>query len=302
MDLGQRSVFNMEPDISLQGNILFSHKLLLKTTDGQSTKVVADFTSLQSSKKCSIPNPTITGTLQLSQDEIVVSFYCDHCLRLFNRVTNKTTTFAGQCYKEGYVDGSSNAKFSHPSKILRDVKSPASLLVLDESNQALRQVDMLGVSPHKVTTLIKSSKMTQPSRMAQDETTGDVFITSRNRVYRFVYASKVLLLVAGTTNWKHIDGPFSAASFQSPRDILLIDGGRKLLIAGDHSHSLRILDLITNRTSSFCGPNKGHANGNLLECSLTNPYSLLIMNDTLYVGEVGKIRKIQGMLTHDNGV
>ena len=294
-DLKKRSVFNMAPDQLRLGNILFSHKLQLKTTTGQSTETVYNFEQLNfttSPKKCKIPNATITGMLQMKNGaEILLSLYCDHCIYSYNRLANETKPFAGKCSEAGFAEGTNEARLNNPAMISFGLKGSSYILFLDESNNALREIQ---VSSGKVSTVVKSENLTQPSRMAIDHATGNIFISTNRKIYRYSYQTNDLGLVAGTDDYSYEDGHFSTASFKSPRDMLLIDGGTKLLVAGDHDHSLRVLDLVINTTSSICSNGQGHSNGDIMECSFSNPFSLLVVNDTLFVGENGRIRQLEG--------
>ena len=54
-------------------------------------------------------------------------------------------------------------------------------------------------------------------------------------------------------------------------------------MADEGNNRLRVLDLNTNQTSSICSGERGHKDGNLLFCSLAEPYSLMLHEGEIYV-------------------
>lgn len=67
--------------------------------------------------------------------------------------------------------------------------------------------------------------------------------------------------------------------------IILIDNGIKLMLADRDNNRLRLLDLTTNMTTSFCTEIRGQSDGVMSTSTLTDPYPLMVVNDILYVGE-----------------
>ena len=299
-DLGVNvSVRIMEADKLIPGNILFSDDFNLKTTDGSRVTTVANFDETQHAH---VGEGYIDGFTQISSNKTVMTFAYDHCVRMFDRETNEKLLYAGKCNEMGYADGSVTARLTYPAAIARDMKRPEMLILLEQraDNGTLRHINTTreqnGV--HHVSTLLKPNKnLDKPSAFTQDKNSGDIYITSLNKIYKFVYATKTLVYFIGSEFYEHRDGPFSVASFKRPRGILFIENGKKLLVAGDYDYRLRILDLRISIVSSLGSGYVGHQDGNLFECTFYLPYSLLVIGDALYVGEYGgRIRKIIGEL------
>ena len=92
---------------------------------------------------------------------------------------------------------------------------------------------------------------------------------------------------------KVYDGDFDFARFETLQGIIFLHD--KILVAEEGNNRLRVLDLNTNQTSSICSGERGHKDGNLLFCSLAEPYSLMLHKGEIYVGENKRIRKIKGL-------
>ena len=86
---------------------------------------------------------------------------------------------------------------------------------------------------------------------------------------------------------------FNNSLFYYPREIIFINDN-KLLLADTFNHSLRVLNQQTSNTSSVCRESVGHIDGDMDTCTLCYPHSLMVLNDTLYVEEYQRIRKVQG--------
>ena len=85
---------------------------------------------------------------------------------------------------------------------------------------------------------------------------------------------------------------FSNSLFYYPREIIFIDDD-KLLLADTFKHRLQVLNQQTSHTSSVCRESVGHISGDMDTCTLYYPHSLMVLNDTLYVGEYQRIHKVQ---------
>ena len=289
----------MEADKVIPGNVMFSDDFNLKTTDGSKVTTVANFDETQHAH---VGTGHIDGFTQISSNKTVMSFAYDHCVRMFDRGTNKKLLYAGKCNEMGQPDGTVTARLTFPAAIARDIKRPEMLILVEQNgNGSLRHIsttrEQNGV--HHISTLLKPTKnLYYPSAFTQDKNSGDIYITSWQKIYKFVYATKTLVYLIGSDFYEQRDGLFSVASFKRPRGILFIENGKKLIVAGDFDYRLRILDLRTSNVSSVGSSLAGHRDGNLFECMFNLPYSLLVIGDALYVGEYGgRIRKIIGEIS-----
>lgn len=288
-------VYHMEPDLYINGNILFSDWCALKTSDGTTTTTIAGY-----AKICGYQDGIgtlsrfnhVKGFRQISPTEVVVADHYNCCLRLVNRITLHTSRYAGSCGSRGYADGTSAAMFDYPSSIIDDFKHPGMLIVTDKSN--IRHINKLSINnPRPVTTFFRStSALSSIRNIAQDPITGDMFITAQSTIMKLTYDSKSIISLAGGLGFRDCD--FSYSLFNSLKDILIIDNN-KLMVVDTNNYRLRLMDLDGETVTSFCSGVPGHSNGDMKTCKLHIAYSLMVLNDSLYVGQQGKIRKIQGM-------
>lgn len=284
----------MEEDRYIQGNILFTELGLfrMKTTNGSTTSVV--FGEANSSLD-STSLPGFGGFYQLNETLVVSVDITQPCIRLVDRTNfNQATTYAGLCrmFGRGYEDGE-NARFGKPLSILLDIKNSSRLLVTDKENDAIREIH---VESGFVDTFYKVGKIYGPKDMHQDSVNGDLYITDQySRIFILRYNSLDKIQIS-SSNEGYFDGSFQDARFQQPAEMYLINGRTALLVADHGNHRLRIMDLVTNSTTSVCSGAIGHNDSDLETCSLDSPRSLLIIADTLYIGDGSGIRQIKGEL------
>lgn len=130
-------VFHLEPDLYIDGNILFSDGCALETTDWIATTTIAGHPKICDFYNC-IGTLARFGQLysfrQISPTEVVIADYHNHCLRLLNRITLQSSRYAGSCKSFGYTDSTSAEQFTRPKDIIDDFKHPAMLIVTDRNN------------------------------------------------------------------------------------------------------------------------------------------------------------------------
>lgn len=105
----------------------------------------------------------------------------------------------------------------------------------------------------------------------------------------------ITLLAGDSGSPGNRDCDFIHSKFSFPWSIILI-GQNKLLVVDSENHTLRIMDMDTRTVTSLCSGVRGSSDGDMKTYELDAPYSLMVLNDTLYVGQKQKIRKIQGMV------
>ena len=292
-------VHHMEPDLFIKGNILYIDRCALKTTDGvTSTTIAGHSTSCYHHFAAGLLArfQDLTGFRQISPSEVVVTDYSQHCLKLIDRTTLQVSRYAGYCGGYGYVTGTSAARFTSPHSIISDIKRPGMLLVTDYWNDAVRHVNTLSSSaPHSVSNFYQStSYLDGPRGITQQPVSGDLYITSdHHEVWKVTYSSKSISKLAGASSASFRDCDFSTSYFKYPREIIFI-ADNKLLLADTGNHKLRVMNQQTSHTSSVCTGSHSHIDGDMETCTLFYPHSLMVLNDTLYVGEYQRIRKVQG--------
>lgn len=277
-------VWHMEEDRFIPGNILYSEISRMKTTDGNTTTTVIDSAS----------SPAHFLVFHQLNDTLIVSTdIALPCLRLIDRtIHNRTTTLAGLCSNSGYgFEDGSDAKFQSPRSIILDVKNSSRLLVSDRRNNAIREVN---INSGFVGTFYKAGTIHGPEDIYQDSVSGDLYITTNySRIYILRYDSFAEIQISSTSDG-YFDGKFRSARFYTPSETVLVNERTVLLVADHNNNRLRIMDLLTNTTSSLCTGEDGHIDGDLASCSTKHPRCLLIVGDTLYIGEAQRIRMIKG--------
>ena len=243
----------------------------MKTTDGVTTAIIAGHPTQSGYKDADGENSRfglITGFIGITAKILIAVDHDNHCLRRIHRDTGLTTTFSGVCTSSGYQDGT-QAKFKYPYSIIRNNQKRNKLLVTDEYNNAIRTVT---VSDGPVGTLIKSDTIRHPWSLTQN-TAGDIFVTTNYAVYRISYTEKTITLIAGsptTTGY---------------RELIFIQNNNLLIIADHYNNKLRLLDLDDDKVTTL-----NLCNGCV---SLLWPYSIMLTNDSLYVGQYRKILRFK---------
>ena len=268
-------VFHMEPDSYQPGNIIHTDKYSLKTTDGVTTSIIAGHPARSGYKDADRENSRfklVTGFIGITTKILIAVDHSKHCLRRIHHDTGLTTTFSGVCTSSGYRDGTP-AKFDYPRSIISDNQNRNQLLVTDEYNNAIRTV---AVSDGSVGTLVKSDTIRNPQCLTQN-TAGHIFVTTWLAVYHISYTEKTITLIAGSPTTKgYREGSLLDSLFYYPQELIFIQTN-KLLIADENNNKLRLLDLDKDQVTTL-----NLCNGCV---SLHRPYSIMLTNDSLYVGE-----------------
>lgn len=284
---------HIEPDLFIEGNIILSTYSTIGTTNGVNIETIAGYPSILNYHEgigVLAQFRYIFGFNQISPTQIVAADHGNHCLWLIDQISKWTSTYAGLCGTSGFEQGTSSARFRYPWQVITDVKM-SRMLIVSDSNSRLRHVSTL--SQHEVTTLFDTYIPSSTRGITQSPLSGDIYLTSNTQVYHLNYTSHVLSLLSGSSRG-YSDADIAESLFSTLRDILVIDKGTKLLLADLGNRRLRVLDLITNATKSLCSGGWGLTDGDMISCSLPFPYSLTIINNTLYVARRNFITKIQG--------
>ena len=272
----------MEKDQLIPGNILFSDYSSLYTTDGNNTTIVHDFTANG--------HGDIFGFLQTSKFELITVDPHDCCLRVYNRLQDIVYKVAGDCKKAGYRDGT-DALFRRPRFAIQDNLTPYLLYVTDYGNGAVRMV-INSRTPY-VTTLIRSY-LKDYTGITQDHSGQYLFITYRDGLERFdlLRNTSIVILSRDTTYTNNAAIYDNDIGYLS--GIILHDG--LIIITDTYRHALVVVNasMATYSISLVCTGVPGHLSGNSSLCQLNQPFSLLEMDDDIYVGEQGVISILRG--------
>ena len=285
-------MYHIVEDEFVPGNLLFADRHALKTTDGTTSSLIAGSAISAGYVEDVGSNARFNGifsSLQLSSSILVLADHNNYCFRNVDRTTNQTSPYSGNCTNRGDRDGV-DALFYSPSSIIQDVKNNTQLLISDLILGSLKKIIL---ADKYVSTLYKDSSY-RLTTLLQDPSTGNIYVTFNHGLRLYDYESKSFSVIAGhPSQYGFVDGEISQVRFIYPRELAFLSPG-KLLIADYGNSRLRVLDLITNTISSICSGVRGHLDGDLSSCQLWWPWSLLTVNDVIFVGEFGYIRSIQG--------
>lgn len=299
----------MEMDLYKPGNILFSTRSALKTTDGKTEEIIlgsdTEYGFADGIGK-SVRFNQLYGFHQISNYTILGVDRDNNCIRKLDRkLKPRVARSIGLCPNTiGLQDGNlSTARFNRPIEIIADNQVPNHYLITEE-RRAIRHLDLQG---RYVSTFLLTRGHFEPWGIAQDGTSGNLYLTSFSSNVFFVnYKSKVVSLLTGS-EYAFKDGNFASAMFWYPREIIIFENGTKLIIVDQNGPGLRLLDLQTNTTSTFCDKafesfkvkstrpddnewNRcGEIRGNRLR-----GYSLLKYGDKLLVGGDSRVLAIGG--------
>lgn len=235
----------------------------------------------------------ITGFYQVpASKQLIIVDYENHCLRWLERKGNNwSRPFIGKCQIAGFSDDKGAERFSHPYALIQKQNEPEVVMITDWGNSAVREINIKSVTSR---TLIQNSDLNGPRGLAQDSTTGDLFITTDFDVFRFNLASNTLRPLAGQTKIGFKDGDFISTMFHYTRGIVQLNEWQ-LAVSDGFNHRVRVLDMLTNTTHSICSGIKGSTDSDdLSKCTLDDPQSVTVINGTLIISEHKNIRIVEG--------
>jgi len=155
--------------------------------------------------------------------------------------------------------------------------------VTDYGNHALRLI-----TEGRVSTIIKGSAVL-PNPLGLTFTDGFAFITSSSDLLvRLDLLTKSLTIL---TNGTGPMGSLSAAQLSYPRGLTFLSPSI-LLIADYGKHQLLLANIRNNTITEICDGTPGYRNGDIRSCQLNDPWSVLMVNQSVYVGQVNAIRRL----------
>lgn len=306
----ESTVYHMERNMFKENSILYSDGSSLKKTSREGTFLITGDplqAGYKDGKYGSALFSYITGFAQIplySRGTIVVVDKQNHCLRIiFRSRKRKVGTFAGECLKSGYKDSTSNMKkalFNQPHSIITDKKSTNRLFLTDTKNNAIRALSYhltpANLTAGEVTSLAKSDEnMYKPKGIIQVRDTGDFYISTASSIMRLTYRGHTLSHVASLSGANLMSsGPLIEAKLKYPVAMLMLNDGN-MLIAGKW---MRVIG--QSSTDTICKGKSHTADGRLYSsvCSMKNPTCFLLIDDNLYIGQQGAIRRISRGVSH----
>ena len=185
------------------------------------------------------------------------------------------------------ADGT-DALLSYSRKIIVDIKNPTRLLLAEEG-KIIKSVEIANGNVSYFGTIVDYSFI---RNIIQEKDTGNLFVTFRHGVGLLEHHTRAFSVIAGSGEYGFKDGSFTQMQFNSPYSIKFLNS-HTILVSDTGNNRLRVLDLITNTSSSISGQ-WGHTDGDFSICSLAWPRGLQILDETLYIGTTGSIRSIKG--------
>ena len=266
----------MEMDQIRPGYIIFTNWCALMTSDGTTTHVLAGNLTHQGYREGiggEARFDKITEFAQISKKRVVLADYHDDCLRLIDRTSHSTSVFSGRCQSPRYRDW-----FRNPWSVVLDKKDKNQLLVADNKKGAVRTVD---VTSQAVGTFVKSASLTYIRPMTQDEKSGDLYVNAYHAIYRIKYTQRTVSLISGGAGPKYgyRDSMLLDSLFSWPYDLTLINPSTLLVADGDR---FRLVNMNSDKVTTLNVSN-----------SLYSADSLLLTNNTLFVGQRKKIIKYE---------
>jgi hypothetical protein len=160
----------------------------------------------------------------------------------------------------------------------------------------LRQIDLV---TRRVTT-IKDTRIStgiiKPKRLSYDINKFDILLSSEHSLAKYNEQLKSLTLIAGNTSIGSSDGALSTAMFKFPSEILSLTE-KITLVAGNDHNRLHIRNTSSETVTYICTGYAGTVDGEVESCRLRFPRSLLLLNNTLFIGQKRSIRSIAGQRT-----
>ena len=140
----------------------------------------------------------------------------------------------------------------------------------------MRTVD---VKSQAVGTFLKSDSLKNIRGITQEEKSGDLYVTAYDAVYRITYRQRTVSMISGSpgSNYGYRDSTLLDSRFSGPYELILIEPNT-LLIADTRNKKLRLVDMNSDQVTTLNVTN-----------SLKSPISLLLTNNSLYVGQWQKI-------------
>jgi len=259
------------------GSLLLSTNSGLLTTDGQTTSTLVSF--------------SVAGFTQLNTTHVVLVDVVGHCIKLLTREDNNISVMAGSCGTRGFKDGGVGVgQLFNPYGVQIDVRNPGKLLVTDDSNGALRSVDMKTGELSK----IRITGFNHPLELLWAG--GQLLVTNL-----FHYISQAswssngtvsnILLAGSTTSRGDVIGSFDNARFISPYDIEQVTDN--LFLVADHGNrKVKLMDMKKKIVGPFCFKGEDPCTESSLPPA--EPWSLLNEGGVIYVGMYQNIYKLSG--------
>jgi len=288
------TVYGMEKDEYIPGNVVFIDGYSLRTTNGISVSTIAGSptsSGYSTSSGTSGRFNYLFGFYQKNRIHVIVADYYNSCLRMIDRTNGYNSQFAGTCRSSGYRNGRVGyAYLYYPYQMLLD-KTSRTTLILSQSRASssyayLRSIDINTGNAG----LLVSSGLNYPRGMTWDESENILYVTNSHYIAKITWSTKGVQTLAGSTSSGNIVGSFSQSLFINIKDILFMN--KELVLINEQGQSkLKAINMASQISMN-------------VDISVfgSGIYSVAQINGSTYVGTYGKIYKLSGEFTNEIAV
>lgn len=279
----------MELDLRHPGNVLYAENHCLTTlnpSDLRSDKVVGSSTlrGYHEGIGGTARFDVLSGFKQVNATHVVVLDNSNHCVRIVDRTTNRTSTLAGRCWSSGYVDGSfPDARFKLPFQIIQS-DTENRYLIADYGNLVIRE---LRLENQQVSTLVNTTE--KPNALLLSRDRKSVFFSWFKGVGQVDLQTKEVQFLTSPDKlyYGFRDGAANQAVFERVEEMVYLND-HLILMTDIRNNVLRVFNLISNSISTVCNRDNGTVTGTIASCEIHLPRSLLVMpnRDQVLIGSL----------------
>jgi len=288
------TVYYMEKDEYIPGNVLFIDRYSLRTTNGISVSTIAGSPTsngYSTSSGTSGRFSSLYGFYQKNRTHVIVADCGNGCLRMIDRTNGYNSQFAGTCRSSGYRNGRVGYAYLYaPFQMLLDKTSPTTLIVSQTrpstSYGYLRSIDInTGYAG-----LLVSSGLNYPRGMTWDENENVLYVANNYYIAKITWSTKSVRTLVGSTSSGNIVGSFIQSRFNTIKDIFSMK--KELMLINEEGQSkLKAINMASQISMNV--DISGFSSG---------IYCVAQINGSTYVGTSGKIYKLSGEFTNELAV
>ena len=288
------TVYHMEIDESDTNNLLLStwyQLLTYNTRENKLTSIAGNSSATRGGYRDGVGEEAlfyrITGFSQINTRTVVVVDRLNFCLRHIDRYTGRVSNYAGVCESGGNEDGAAyQAKFHNPQSVYVNKNDNTNLIVTDIYNKALREVSTI---TQRVITLMSVEPYT-PLAIAWHPRNNSIIYISCDCAVITVDMTSV------SSGYNTLTGSYCTEDRDKSwlNDIIFLTE-QTVLLTDTGYNQLYVYNINTNTTYSICTDERDSLDGDISQCKLYYPTSLLRDNNHIYVGQSNGIRKLSGM-------
>lgn len=298
-DEAEDNVFYMQKDLYYGSNfLLYSDGSALKTLDIKHKK---SYTIAGVSRNSNYAYAEglgtgarfnwITSFEQLTKDIVLVTDFHNNCIRIINRSTNLTKSYAGKCGAPGKTDGSlTNARFMKPEEI---TMSPAQNILYICDGTSIRELNV----DHGTVSTFQNISYT-PISLVVDNKNENIYVSVTTRILQIDIRTKQRIYLSKSTESGYHDGSLKTALFESIFNFIFLNP-QTILAVDSKNYRLRVIDLSEEEVYSICNGINFPKDGDANSCQLSSPLSVTLLKEESLI-LIGGYRKIRSLSISGN--